>query len=77
MGKTKLFYNSLNILCIVFSCLCLFGVIFVICMNGYSYESYMDMMKQGTDNLDTCASFIIVFALPIFILWIFINALLY
>lgn len=71
--KTNLFYNILNILCIIFSCLCVLGVIFVTCMNGYPYESYLKMMKDITQDLGPGASFAVVCALPVLIFWFIIN----
>lgn len=77
MGKTKLFYNILNILCIIFSCLCVLGVIFVICINGYPYQSYLKMMRDIIQDLGPGAAFAIVCAIPVLILWFFINIIIY
>lgn len=73
MGKTKLFYNILNVLCIIFSCLCVLGAIFVICINGYLFETFgqmlRDMMGDGGFTTILIAALIPV----LFILWFFIN----
>lgn len=76
-NKTNSFYNVLNILCIIFSCLCALGVIFVSCINGYPYQSYLKMMRDIIQDLGPGASFAIVCAIPVLILWFFINIIIF